>query len=137
MYTAVVTTPDNEPAVHIREIDNIYTGDIITMATSVAGGTGFNFVTAQADNALVFQIRGDGFLFLNSMDVVGSGEINSANMTSLTLLSGGITIENGGLVVRGPAACLYLWLCVLRAPGVGSGGVPAHAACPCRLTLAA
>jgi hypothetical protein len=48
----------------------------------------------------VFQLRGDGRLFTQSLHVEFEGKIEDSTMSTLTLLSGGITIDAGGLVVR-------------------------------------
>lgn len=61
------------------------------------------------------QLRGDGTLFIKQMFIAGDGEVNSANMTTLTLQTGGITVNAGGVVVSLPVSLLkYLTSAMLR-----------------------
>lgn len=72
-------------------------------------------------------MRGDGKLFVSELHVIESSDVLNADITTLALTTGGITIDSGGLVVRACSCWLGCVSLILKGHGhahaqITSGG---------------
>ena len=63
---------------------NDFTGDVLLLESEKAGAKDFNMIKALADGVTVFEIRGDGFLGLDMIEIQTSGA---------TINAGGLNVE--------------------------------------------
>merc|ERR1711988_779927 len=82
--STLVTTGAAVTAGTIENSHNTFTGDALLVKTKTAAGTGFDMISAKANNVEVYKVAGDG---------------STTQAQGLTVTAGGATIGAGGLKV--------------------------------------
>ncbi|CAN0170479.1 unnamed protein product [Ascophyllum nodosum] len=91
------------PGISLQVSGLNYSGNVFEAVTEKRSAADFNFIQCQAENTVVFEVRGDGHITFAELTVTEG---------PLTVKDGGLDIGGGGMAVQGGATISTPWTSV-------------------------